>query len=311
MTKARKGIDITLSELLALRHPAQRLSLNALKQSQQYKIGQHRSPFHGRGMEFSEVRHYQPGDDIRAIDWKITARTNKPHTKLFQEERLQEVYLVVDRSNGMQFGTDQAFKSVIASQVAALLAFTATNQGDAVGGIVIEDSGIREIAAGAKTQHALQLCHALSYEGSQAHMSVNTKASDGLTLALRHLFAAAKLHSMVIICSDFSPLTPELRNALSVLRSRHQVLAVMIHDRLEGELPDAGILNFSDAEQKLSLDTSNPQQRAAYQRHFAQSQQTRRDFFGQSAIPWLQLDTSHAWLNTLEDTLVARSHVSP
>ena len=302
----RLGIDLSLTELLELRFAANNLSLAALKQTQQMRQGMHRSRQLGRGMEFVEVRHYQPGDDVRAIDWKITARSNKPHTKLFQEERLQEVYLVVDRQHSMRFGTAEAFKSVIAGKVAALLAFVAANHGDAVGGIVVDDEGLTQIQPQARNTGALTLCHALTknMQGQSLPQSgVDSSPNSSLVLALQHLFSAAKLHSLVVICSDFAPLSQELHDAIAVLGRRHQVLAIIINDRLERELPEAGLLSFSDQERRLSLDSSNPQQRANYQRHFAARRKQLLDFLAQTAVPWLQLDTSNAWKTTLIQAL--------
>lgn len=334
----RPGIDLSLEELLELRFTSHKLNLQAFKRSQQVRHGMHLSQQLGRGLEFVEVRHYQPGDDVRAIDWKITARSNKPHTKLFAEERLQEVYLVVDRRQNMQFGTETAFKAVIAAKVAALLSFVATNQGDAVGGIIVDDHSVNELRPQAGNKGALSFCHALAVPKhiadsmDPAHkardVEINNavkyhkgtgreddagKQQDTMATSLQHLFRAAKLHSLIIICSDFTPLNATLQQAISVLRTKHQVQAIMINDRLEQELPEAGMLSFSNQpaaslptmirQQPICLDSNNSQQRASYQQHFAKQQQLLLNFFSKNAIPRLGLDTSNAWHNTLVNHL--------
>ena len=138
------GVYAELADLIALRYGARNLQIGKRKRALSVLAGPNKSNFRGRGIDFEEVRGYQPGDDIRTIDWRVTARTGSAHTKLFREERERPVLLVVDQRNSMFFGSQHCFKSVLAAQLASLLAWSALNNGDRVGGLVFNDNQHRE-----------------------------------------------------------------------------------------------------------------------------------------------------------------------
>ena len=137
---ADKGVRLTIDELLALRREAMALDLSSNYRVSSTLAGGYRSKFRGRGMDFDEVRLYQPGDDIRNIDWRVTARTGKPHTKLFREERERPVFLLLDQSKHLFFGSRVAFKSVIAARAASLLIWASITAGSRIGGVLFDDS---------------------------------------------------------------------------------------------------------------------------------------------------------------------------
>ncbi|HEY6130551.1 MAG TPA: DUF58 domain-containing protein, partial [Halioglobus sp.] len=139
------GAYVQLNELIALRFPAQQIKLGRRKRALNSLAGPIKSNFRGRGIDFEEVRSYQPGDDIRTIDWRVTARTGSAHTKLFREERERPVMVVIDQRGSMFFGSTHCFKSVLAAQLASLLAWSALHGGDRVGGLVFNDEGHQEI----------------------------------------------------------------------------------------------------------------------------------------------------------------------
>src|SRR6056300_461999 len=140
-----RGAYATLEDLIALRFPAQQLRLARRKKALSALTGPNKSNFRGRGIDFEEVRSYQPGDDIRTIDWRVTARTGSAHTKLFREERERPVLVVVDQRSSMFFGSSHCFKSVLAAQLASLIAWSALDAGDRVGGLVFNGEEHREI----------------------------------------------------------------------------------------------------------------------------------------------------------------------
>lgn len=159
---AAPGVRVSLQELLALRGEARRLDLAPRGKVLATRSGGHLSPFRGRGMEFDEARIYQPGDDPRNMDWRVTARAGRPHVKLFREERERPLWLLVDQGPAMRFGTRVAFKSVIAAQAAALLAWAAVDRGDRVGGLIFDEQGRFEQKPAARTHGLLPLLQALA-----------------------------------------------------------------------------------------------------------------------------------------------------
>ncbi|MBD3648896.1 MAG: DUF58 domain-containing protein, partial [Pseudomonadales bacterium] len=170
--KARGGAYTNTSELIRLRYAAREIDAIAINKARNPLSGLLTSSFRGRGVDFAEVRVYQPGDDVRSIDWRVTARTGTAHTKLFQEEKERPVLILVDQSHAMFFGSRIAFKSVIAAEAAALLAWTGLDRGDRVGGIVFSDRQHREIRPRRSKHSVLRLLneindfnHALNREG--------------------------------------------------------------------------------------------------------------------------------------------------
>ena len=140
-----RGVYVSMDELVALQAADLSLDLRGRRKALTAVAGQHRSSFRGRGIDFDEVRIYQPGDDVRNIDWRVTARTGRVHTKLFREERERPVYLVVDQRESMFFGTQKAFKSVVAARIAALLAWASRDHGDRIGGFLFNDRDVQEL----------------------------------------------------------------------------------------------------------------------------------------------------------------------
>ena len=169
------GIEVDVDDLIGLRFRAQRLELGIARRARQTMTGAHDSRFRGRGMEFAESRIYQPGDDVRSIDWRVTARTGRPHTKLFQEERERPVILLVDLGASMFFGTRKAFKSVLAAETAALIAWAAMHGGDRVGALVAGRSAHMELKPVAGRRGVLRVLRALAALSRRAGMTKGRK----------------------------------------------------------------------------------------------------------------------------------------
>jgi uncharacterized protein (DUF58 family) len=258
------GVDITLDELIGLRWPAQRLRMTAATAVASPRSGGHVSRWRGRGIDFDEVRAYQPGDDIRAMDWRVTARTGRAHTKLFHEERERPVLIAVDLGATMRFGTRVAFKSVTAARVAAFWAWIAARHGDRVGGVVFGEHGCIAHKPHAGPGGVLRLLHAL-VDGAPRQ---TPEAGDGLQQALLSLKWVSRPGSLIVLVSDFWSWDAAVEASLRQLQQHGEVIAVHVYDRFETEAPPPGVYDLSDGERTLTLDAADAAFRSGYQARF-------------------------------------------
>ena len=285
-----KGISVSLQELIGLRAQGIGLSLAAGRGSANLLSGAYRSVFRGRGMDFEEVRAYQPGDDIRRMDWRVTARSNRPHTKLFREERERPVLLCVDNGAGMHFGTRVAFKSVQAARVAALLGWAALENHDRIGSMIFSNGTSQESRpAGGKRAllHCLQQLATASASMPAGDPSITL--TDTL-LRLRHL---ARHGCLVILISDFTGLDSAAEQHLTALAQHNEVLAIRIFDPLEAELPPPDHYAFSDGRHIRSLWTSDTAVRQRYHSEFQTRSEHLATLCRDHGIRWLSISTEH------------------
>jgi uncharacterized protein (DUF58 family) len=258
------GVSISLRDLLALRGEAGRLDLVTRGKILATRSGGHLSRFRGRGMEFDESRVYQPGDDARNMDWRVTARAGTPHVKLFREERERPLWLLVDQGPSMRFGTRVAFKSVVAAQAAALLAWAAADRGDRVGGLVFDEQGRFEHRPAARTQGLLPLLQALAGGGRAAGVA----GLGDVAAAADQLVHLARPGSLIFILSDFNQLTPERSAWLARLGRANEVVLVHVRDPLEELAPPPGLYPVTDGLRRGLLDTGIAARRSAWQERF-------------------------------------------
>jgi uncharacterized protein (DUF58 family) len=244
-----------ISEILK---KVQRIQIVANRTVNDLMAGQYKSVFRGRGMEFDEVREYQPGDDIRTIDWNVTARTGTPFIKRFCEERELTVLLLVDISASGVFGSTQQSKMDLTVEVAAMLMFSALKNNDKVGLITFCDKVIDYFPARKGKSNLLKLIrHLIAAE--------SVPRETNLTEALDYLNRVQKRRSVVFLMSDF--LAPSARHSLTVANKRHDLIAVTVSDPRERTLPDVGFITLQDAEtgEIVELDTRHPQVRAMFE----------------------------------------------
>ena len=246
------GVTFSTADLVGLRPRAAGLSLDASLSSRRGRSGVRVSRFRGRGMEYSESRIYLPGDDIRSIDWRVTARTGRPHTKLFHEERDRPVLFVVDLGEHMRFGTRQAFKSVVAAEAATLLAWAAAEDGDRVGGLVLTGGLAAESRIRGGRRGALGLFRALAGARNETDAPVD---GGGLEDALARALRVARPGTLVVVISDFSGLRDPAQRHLIRLREHNDLLCVWVHDRLEAVPPPPARYPIGDGRRTTTLDT--------------------------------------------------------
>jgi uncharacterized protein (DUF58 family) len=270
------GIVARVGELVARRGDATRLDATPRGRVRTLHAGAYASAFRGRGMEFDETRAYQAGDDVRAIDWRVTARTGRVHTKLFHEERERPVLLLVDQRTHMRFGTRDAFKSVVAARAAATVAWAARDRGDRVGGLILSDGPLRR-GLHAPQRSRARLLHFLSaLSDATSHERAGTGSElppHPLADALALLARTSRPGTLLWVISDFVDLDDEAARQLGRLARRCQVTCVLVHDALETTLPSSDAYRVSDGSRVLELPTASRRARDEYAARFV----ARRD----------------------------------
>ncbi|WP_428357266.1 DUF58 domain-containing protein [Methyloprofundus sp.] len=255
-------VSVNLDMLIKLAKPAASLKLfrSRIRAPQS---GGYLSRTKGRGMEFDEVRMYQPGDDIRSIDWRVTARTGKTHTKLFREERERPVFISVDYRASMQFATRGVFKSVQAAKLAGLLAWIAERHGDRIGGQIFSDTACRELKPQNGRQAVLHFFNALVKTETQ-------QTAISLEQVIGRLTHHVKPGSLVYIISDFRGINPAIENYLAKIAKHCEVIMILVYDPLESHLPTKGRYRFTDNTSDIVVDTGDKKRMLNYQQKFQQ-----------------------------------------
>lgn len=229
--------------------------------------GNNLSKLRGRGMDFSEVRHYQAGDEIRHMEWRVTARTGKPHVKLFQEERERPVVILTDFNPSMYFGTRLAFKSVVAARLAALVAWVTIKQGDRVGGLLFSNNSHHEFTPRGREAGVLPFLAALSQYTQEADSKPLQSETRSLSYGLLRLRRVVRPGSIIVLISDFYNMDKDCESHLSRLRRHNDILAYHVCDPLELHAPKPQQYAISDGVQEMILDTTVTKVKQAYQEY--------------------------------------------
>lgn len=293
-----KGAVISLQQLLIQRHAAKVIDYVPYNRSIAGISGLHTSKMRGRGIDFEEFRPYQQGDDIRTIDWRVTARTGKPFTKVFREERERPVIVAIDQSSSMFFGSQVAFKSVIAAQAAAIFCWMAIDNGDRVGGLVYSDTDhalVRPKRSRRSALHLLNQIHSYNnrlVEESAGHQHHVPTAATGLAGCLGQIRRIAKPGSTLYIISDFTTLDDVAMQYLSQLSRHNNVVCCFVYDALEENLPVPGYYSITDGEHKGTLNSFSQKARNAYQQNFQDRMTSLQGELVRLQIPFLKLRTN-------------------
>jgi len=254
--------------------------------------GEYHSAFKGRGMAFSEVREYVPGDDIRAIEWNVTARFNHPFVKIFEEERELTVMLLVDISGSGEFGTNTQFKKSLVTELCAVLSFSAIQNNDKTGVIFFSDQVEKFIPPKKGKTHILRIIREL-IEFRPEH-----KRTD-IGMALRFMTNAIKKRSIVFLISDF--IGGQYEDAMKIAARKHDVVALRVVDPREETLPDAGLMRLRDAEtgKELWIDSSSPAVRDQYRKQYLKSEAELKQLFARCGIDSARLRTNESYVQPL------------
>ncbi|MBD3384572.1 DUF58 domain-containing protein [candidate division KSB1 bacterium] len=254
--------------------------------------GEYHSVFKGRGMEFAEVREYQIGDDIRTIDWNVTARMGHPFVKVFDEERELTVMLVVDVSSSSDFGTVEQMKGELAAEICALLAFSAIKNNDKVGLIIFSDRVEKYVAPKKGKSHVLRVIRELLYHEPQGHQT-------NITEALEFLSRVTQRRAVVFLVSDF--IASGYEKALQIANKRHDLVTITITDPREQELPSIGLIEFEDAEtgETFLVDTGDADLRDEFSSQAEQRKQDRERVFKSMNIDTVSINTQQSYIDPL------------
>jgi uncharacterized protein (DUF58 family) len=271
--------------------------------------GAYLSSFKGRGMEFDEVRPYMQGDDVRSIDWRVTARSGRPHTKLFREERERAVLLWVDLRAAMFFATRGAFKAVRAAQAAALLGWSTLHHGDRLGALIFDErhhDELRPKRGQPPFMHVLRRLAAHPAWNETERITDEPSTSAALQQSLLRLRRVVQPGSLIVLFSDFAGWDTQTAVQVAQFTRHNDVMLVHIHDPLECELPPAGRYRIGDGRRFMSIDSSDARRRERYRRRFAQHDEELRNFCRGYGVTLLSLSTADEPMAVLQRGLGRR-----
>lgn len=256
--------------------------------------GEYHGAFKGRGMAFAEVREYQFGDDIRNIDWNVTARYNHPYVKVFEEERELTVMLLIDVSGSRDFGTAEKLKKNVITEIAAILSFSAIQNNDKIGVIFFSETIEKFIPPKKGKSHILRIIREL------INFQPEKRGTD-ITEAVRYLTNAIKKRCTAFVISDFMDEKPEIEQALSIANNKHDVVALRIYDRREQELPPIGMVKLKDAEtgKYIWVDSSSSRTRKLYSDWWKKQDKRLDSLFKKCGVDYTSVNTSEDYIKSL------------
>ncbi len=270
-----------------------KIEIKARGLSQNIFAGEYHSAFRGRGMAFSEVREYQFGDDIRDIDWNVTARFHKPYVKVFEEERELTVMLLVDVSGSLSFGTRVSTKRELSTEIASTIAFSAIQNNDKIGVIFFSDKVEKYIPPKKGRKHILYIIREmLTFEPE-------SKKTD-ISLAIEYMSRLQKRRATVFIISDFYN-KGSFSQQLQIANRKHDIVAIQVYDVFARRLPNVGLMKVEDAEtgQEMIVDTSSRSLRRAYERAWTERQAVLGDTFAKCNIDWMPIATDEDYVKAM------------
>lgn len=288
-------------ETVALLRKVRKIEIKTRGLSQQLFTGQYHSAFKGRGMAFTEVREYQYGDDIRTIDWNVTARLNHPYVKVFEEEREMTVMLLIDVSGSGEFGAYGRIKEEMMTEIAAVLAFSAITNNDKVGVIFFSDKMEKFIPPKKGRAHILRIIREL------IDFRPENRGTD-ISLALKYLRNVIKKRSVAFVISDFQD--KDFGDALNIVSRKHDLICLRVYDKREKEVPPLGLMRFRDAETGESywIDTSD----RTMQKRIAQWNKEHDTFldevFSKAGVDRIEIPTDKDYVPPLRQLFRKRSH---
>ncbi|RMG61242.1 MAG: DUF58 domain-containing protein [Bacteroidetes bacterium] len=300
--------EVTTDRTAELLKRVRKIEIKTRGLSNQVFAGGYHSAFKGRGMSFSEVRAYQYGDDVRAIDWNVTARLEEPFIKVFEEEREITVMLVVDISPSTVFGTQvnqegmAQMKQDLIAEICAVLSFSAINNNDKVGTLLFTDRTEKYLAPKKGRNHILRIIRELIDTHPEGQ---GTDLAD----VLRHLSNLLKKRSVVFVISDFMNTGPDYADALSILQRKQDVIGLHIYDERETTLPNVGLVRVRDAEsgEQVWVDTASKATRQAYAEWFQDHQARTRERFLRAGADFLSINTRESYIQALMNLFIRRA----
>ena len=310
-TASMPGVYVSFDDLLALEFRGRKVSFLPHQPVRSLLSGRFASRMRGRGLNFEEIRDYRPGDDVRSIDWKVTARLQKPHVRVFNEERDRQALLVVDQRLSMFFGSKLAMKSVTAAQAAALAAWRILAVGDRVGAIVFDDQSLAEFRPRRSRSTVLQILTAIASKNRALGVGRGiASAPSMLNEALKQAQRRALHDAVLILISDFDGADDETRAMIGAMTRHNDVVALLVHDPLQSDLPASASMTVTDGELQIQLDVG----RQSIRKRLSEASQERlkgvlawTHEFGVPVLPLSAAEDTPQQLRRLLGALPARS----
>jgi len=289
--KYPEDIFVSLKDLLKMEHFARGFSFLARKQKVRSILGgKHASKLRGRGLDFEEVRNYVAGDDIRNIDWKVTARTQKTHSRVYSEEKEKPALIVVDQSKSMFFGSQLRTKSVVAAELAALAAFRVLKEGDRVGGVVFADHGIDIVYPKRDRKNILRFLEKIVERNHELEQSSPIRLEEALKETMLKIRNIVSHDFLIIIISDFMRYSPEVIKFISHLAQHNDVILAKVFDPMERDIPAAKVI-AGDGEKQIVMDGESKRLRDKFQEGFDQDYTNFETQMKKHRIPLMKIDT--------------------
>ena len=284
-------VFVSLKDLLKMEHFARGFSFLARKQKVRSILGgKHASKLRGRGLDFEEVRNYVAGDDIRNIDWKVTARTQKTHSRVYSEEKEKPALIVVDQSKSMFFGSQLRTKSVVAAELAALAAFRVLKEGDRVGGVVFADHGIDIVYPKRDRKNILRFLEKIVERNHELEQSSPVKFEEALKETMLKIRNIVSHDFLIIIISDFMRYSPEVIKFISHLAQHNDVILAKVFDPMERDIPAAKVI-AGDGEKQIVMDGESKRLREKFQEGFDHDYANFETQMKKHRIPLMKIDT--------------------
>jgi uncharacterized protein (DUF58 family) len=299
---ADAGVFVELEELVALRNEARHSSFLPQQPVRSLLAGRRASKLRGRGLDFEELRAYVAGDDVRSIDWHVTARVGRPFVRTYKEERDRPVLLVVDQRASMFFGSKARMKSVAAARLAALAAWRVVAVGDRVGALVVGERADQSLRPARSSSTVYRLCELLVTAGRE--LGVNQAPPDPTSFkrALRAVAELAPRDTLVFLISDLRGISDEALALLASVRRHNDLLVAWVVDPLEAALPDVGLVAVTDGDARARLPTSDVHFRGEFASNFARDSERVREFCLGSGAPYFELRTDRPLLEQVRET---------
>ena len=296
-------IHTSFDHLKSLQPRVRKLNFLPRQKSKSILAGRHASRIRGRGLSFEELRDYRVGDDIRTIDWRVTARTGKPHVRVYAEEKDRSAILIVDQRVNMFFGSQHNVKSVSASEAAAICAYAIFEQGDRVGAVIFNDDEVRSFRPSKRPQMLEQIVHDISDMNLALHCEIETPATRmSLNRPLEEATRLVQHDQLIIVISDFDEIDHNTEHYLDQMAAHNDVILVVVNDPLSRNLPPNMQFPVSDGKHQMTLDTAHPHVHQQLQNAFTQRLATIYSWQDKLNTTVLELQTSR---NTLDQFVEA------
>ena len=304
--KQNDAVFASLESLVNDQYQTYRLSSVEGKKSSKQNSGEAQSIFKGRGMDFDEVREYQHGDDVRLVDWRLTAKVGKVYTKVYHEERDRQVWFLLDLRKNMKFGTKQAFKSVIAAHIMAMLSWYFADKGDKIGGLVLSDDKMQVFNPSRLRKKIMQFFNIVSQNTLKEQHFEKKEEEISLTQACLKLRRTCRNGNIIFIISDFSDIDDDTLNCLASVARTNEITFINVYDVLEGRCPSPNVYAISDGSSHSLLDTRHKDIHDSYIYHFQKRLLDIQEFTNKYHIRYIPVSSEDEYYDVVAKALLKK-----